>query len=45
MRRIKMVSPGYFDAIGTRMIAGRDITWNDIYGRARVAHHLRELRP
>jgi putative ABC transport system permease protein len=26
-----------FDAIGTRMIAGRDITWNDIYGRARVA--------
>ena len=37
MRRMKMVSPGYFDAIGTRMIAGRDITWNDIYGRARVA--------
>jgi predicted permease len=37
MRRMKMVSPGYFGAIGTRMIAGRDITWNDIYGRARVA--------
>jgi hypothetical protein len=31
------VSPGYFNAIGTRMIAGRDITWNDIYGRAKVA--------
>ena len=37
MRRMKTVSPGYFNAIGTRMIAGRDITWNDIYGRARVA--------
>ena len=37
MRRMKTVSPGYFRAIGTRMIAGRDITWNDIYGRAKVA--------
>jgi predicted permease len=37
MRRMKLVSPGYFNAIGTRMIVGRDITWNDIYGRARVA--------
>ena len=37
MRRMKLVSPGYFNAIGTRMIAGRDITWNDIYGRAKVA--------
>jgi putative ABC transport system permease protein len=31
------VSAGYFAAIGTRMIAGRDITWTDIYGRATVA--------
>jgi putative ABC transport system permease protein len=37
MRRMKVVSPGYFAAIGTRMIAGRDITWSDIYGRAKVA--------
>jgi predicted permease len=36
LRRIKTVSPGYFSAIGTRMIAGRDITWSDIYGRAKV---------
>jgi putative ABC transport system permease protein len=36
MRRIKTVSPGYFNAIGTRMIAGRDITWNDIYGHTKV---------
>jgi putative ABC transport system permease protein len=37
LRRIKTVSPGYFTAIGTRMVAGRDITWNDVYGRGRVA--------
>jgi predicted permease len=37
MRRMKTVSPGYFNAIGTRMIVGRDITWNDIYGRSTVA--------
>ena len=37
MRRIKTVSPGYFNAIGTRMIAGRDITWNDIYARTNAA--------
>jgi predicted permease len=36
IRRHKTVSPGYFGAVGTRMIAGRDITWNDIYGRAKV---------
>jgi putative ABC transport system permease protein len=37
VRRMKWVSPGYFNAIGTRMIAGRDIAWSDIYGRAQVA--------
>jgi predicted permease len=37
LRRMKSVSPGYFGAIGTRMIAGRDMGWNDIYGRAKVA--------
>ncbi|HEX6997201.1 MAG TPA: hypothetical protein VF322_03590 [Gammaproteobacteria bacterium] len=25
-RKIKYVSPGYFEAMGTRIIAGRDIT-------------------
>jgi hypothetical protein len=34
---MKTVSPGYFGAIGTRMIAGRDITWTDIYGHMKVA--------
>jgi putative ABC transport system permease protein len=37
LRRMKSISPGYFGAIGTRLIAGRDMTWDDIYGRARVA--------
>ena len=37
LRRMKMVSPGYFGAIGTRLVAGRDITWNDIDGRTKVA--------
>jgi predicted permease len=37
MRRMKTVSPGYFAAIGTRMIVGRDITWIDIDRRATVA--------
>jgi predicted permease len=37
VRRTKTVSPGYFAAIGTRMIAGRDITWSDVYSRGDVA--------
>ena len=36
-RRHKFVSPGFFRAMGTRMIAGRDITWADIYTRTPVA--------
>ena len=37
MRRWIRVSPGYFAAMGTRMIAGRDVTWNDIETGGRVA--------
>ena len=36
-RRFKYVSPGYFQAMGTRMIAGRDITWTDIDTGGKVA--------
>jgi len=32
----KFVSPGYFKAMGTRLIAGRDITWSDIETGGRV---------
>jgi hypothetical protein len=36
-RGFKFVSPGYFEAMGTRIIAGRDITWSDIESGGRVA--------
>jgi putative ABC transport system permease protein len=36
-RRWIRVSPGFFAAMGTRMLAGRDVTWNDIETGGRVA--------
>jgi predicted permease len=36
-RRWKFVSPGYFEAMGTRMIAGREVTWSDIEAGGHVA--------
>src|SRR5262245_24813932 len=36
LRNQQFVAPGYFGAIGTRVVAGRDITWTDIYGHASV---------
>jgi predicted permease len=36
-RRLKLVSPGYLKAMGTRIIAGRDMTWADIDAGGRVA--------
>jgi hypothetical protein len=45
----KFVSPGYFAAMGTRIIAGRDITWADIDAGGRVAliseEFAREIAP
>ncbi|HJR71555.1 MAG TPA: ABC transporter permease [Gammaproteobacteria bacterium] len=35
--RTKFVSPGYFEAMGTRMIVGREVTWTDIETGGRVA--------
>jgi predicted permease len=32
LRFFNYISPGYFQALGARMIAGRDFTWNEIYG-------------
>ncbi|HEX3968746.1 MAG TPA: ABC transporter permease [Edaphobacter sp.] len=32
LRLFNSVSPGYFKAAGTRLLAGRDLTWTDIYG-------------
>lgn len=36
-RRFKYISPGYFTTAGTRVIAGRDLTWTDIDHGAPVA--------
>jgi predicted permease len=31
LRLFNYVSPGYFHSMGTRLVAGRDYTWTDIY--------------
>jgi predicted lysophospholipase L1 biosynthesis ABC-type transport system permease subunit len=36
MRRLNWVAPGYFSALRTRIVAGRDVTWNDIETGGRV---------
>jgi predicted permease len=33
LRTFKTVSPAFFDVMGTRVIAGRAYTWDDLYGR------------
>ena len=37
IRRFKYVSPGLIATLGTPFIAGRDFTWNDIYGNTAIA--------
>jgi putative ABC transport system permease protein len=37
LNRFKWVSPGYFTAMGIRIVAGRDISWADIDSGGRVA--------
>jgi predicted permease len=37
IRRFKFISPGTFSTLGTRMRAGRDLTWTDIYQKRPVA--------
>lgn len=32
MRFFNYISPGYFRSAGTRLVAGRDYTWDDTYG-------------
>ena len=33
----KYVAPGFFQAAGTRLVAGREFTWTEIYGLRPVA--------
>jgi predicted permease len=37
IRRFKFISPGFFATLGTRLIAGRDLTWTDTYQKRPVA--------
>jgi predicted permease len=37
IRQIRKIAPGYFKTMGTYLIAGRDFTWTDLYGKRRVA--------
>ncbi len=37
IREFKFVSPGLADAIGNRLLAGREFTWTDIYEKRTVA--------
>jgi putative ABC transport system permease protein len=37
LRRYKSIAPGYFATMGQRMLAGRDLTWADIYNGGAVA--------
>jgi predicted permease len=45
----KFISPGYFEAMGTRLLAGRHLTWADIEAGGRVvmvsAEFARQLAP
>jgi predicted permease len=37
LRKHKWVSPGYFETMGCPLVAGRALTWADLYGRKPVA--------
>ena len=37
LRRIRKITPGFFKTMGTRVVAGRDFTWTDLYEKRRVA--------
>jgi predicted permease len=37
VRRFKFIAPGFLGTMGIPLIAGRDLTWGDIYNDAKVA--------
>ncbi|TCK73554.1 ABC transporter permease [Acidipila rosea] len=37
IRRFQFISPGTFATLGTKLLAGRDLTWTDIYQKRNVA--------
>ncbi len=36
IRRYKWIGPGYFATMGNRLLAGRDLTWQEVSDRAKV---------
>lgn len=36
IRRFKWISPGFLQTMGTPLVAGRDLTWTDLYNRTPV---------
>lgn len=36
IRRFKFISPGFFSTMGTPIVAGRDLTWDDTYQKRHV---------
>jgi predicted permease len=37
VRQFRYITPGFLKTMGTRLMAGRDFTWTDLYGKRRVA--------
>ena len=37
VRRVKFISPGLFQTLGTRLTSGRDFTWREIYAQSELA--------
>jgi putative ABC transport system permease protein len=37
LRRFEFISPAFFQTLGVPIVAGRDLTWDDLYGRRLVA--------
>jgi predicted permease len=37
IQRFRFVAPGFFKTLGTPLVAGRDLTWGDIYSKVPVA--------
>jgi putative ABC transport system permease protein len=37
IRQIRKIAPGFFKTMGTRVVAGREFTWADLYEKRRVA--------
>jgi len=37
LHRFRFVAPGFFKTLGTPLVAGRDLTWSDIYNKVPLA--------